>query len=283
MSSRNPGIPLRVEFHLFKKLPIELRQAIWLLNLESRVAEALWCERTKGDGYSENVDATESDREESPSDDIQFFSHTPLPAALIVCHDSRAAVLPFYPLCFASKSSDPHVRFNFSLDTLQLAQDYDKDATGARAFVELMANMTPLETSRLERLAIPSYLSFETGEYATLEEHWDMMGRLYFDKLTAIKEILAVSDASIYLNDTPWGSDAAVITALQRWEELCSNYREIGMEFCLDFPEELVRHRRDTGQYVPTERCKVYPKDWIRRKAKAVWGFRRNKYIQWTV
>lgn len=199
MSSRNPGFAPRAEFHLFRKLPIELRQEIWFLSLPPRVVEVLWCERTKGDAQR-----TEGFRAENPSDDIQFFSYTPLPAALIVCHDSRDFVLPFYPICFASKTSDPQVRFNFSLDTLYFARDDDRVTTGMKELIELMCYMNPVERPRLERLALPSYLSFEVSSSLTLDMHWDTVGECFLDEFTALKEMQIVTDASISLDDTPW-------------------------------------------------------------------------------
>lgn len=139
----------RRRFTLFPKLPIETRQMIWKLTLEPRFVEI----RPKAHNHA------------------GFITLTPPPTALLVCRDSRDAVLRFYPnlldkeyvinskkLTFSSRAAtvaSPGVRFNSSMDTLYL--DW-RIAGNLDIFLKQMSN--PLAPNILY-LALDQYLMFQ--------------------------------------------------------------------------------------------------------------------------
>lgn len=79
----------------FSKLPIELRTIIWRMTLEPRIVELEYCASGFFELYSD-------------------------PPALLVCQDSRNAVIDQYPLCFGTTTQPARTRFNFALDTLYI-------------------------------------------------------------------------------------------------------------------------------------------------------------------
>jgi hypothetical protein len=101
--------------------------------------------------------------------------HTVLPAALFVCRESREAVLPLYPLCFASATHPPSTRFNLSLDILLITQ------MDSNEVADLFGALRPMETSRLSNLAFE-----DIGAYPGKELWIERVNRL-----TGLKNILA--------------------------------------------------------------------------------------------
>ena len=87
-------------FHLFKKLPPNLRHKIWKHNLPGpRLVELV---------YDEDKEA--------------YVTNAPIIANLSVCCDSRIQALKEYPLCFAVFGDNAMVPFNFKKDTLLLGR-----------------------------------------------------------------------------------------------------------------------------------------------------------------
>jgi hypothetical protein len=111
-------------FPQFVKLPVEIRTFIWQLTLQPRVV-AIDFLQARGFGASVSI-----------------------PVSLQVNQDSRAAMLPFYPLCFGNLVHPPQIRFNFSLDTLYI------QGTAQPWVLPLLASMTKAEYTNLQRFAV---------------------------------------------------------------------------------------------------------------------------------
>lgn len=79
-------------------LDFDCRRLIWLATLEPRIVEILT-------SYRDDAD-------------FALYSQCPLPVALSVCQESRAAVLPHYPFSFGCHIQQPRIRFKFEIDTL---------------------------------------------------------------------------------------------------------------------------------------------------------------------
>lgn len=141
-------------FTLFASLPVEIRYTIWQLTLEPRIAEI---------STSTGILKTEC------SD----------PPALRTCRESRAAVLPCYPLCFGFMFQRPTTRFNFSLDTLYVPQSL------GQYLPILLSTLKDFETAGLQRLAIDEQVADSDNAYKLLN---DIRGML--TSLTGLKEIL---------------------------------------------------------------------------------------------
>ncbi|CZR62904.1 uncharacterized protein PAC_12801 [Phialocephala subalpina] len=162
------------EFHPFTRLPIELRYTIWHLTLQPRVVEIefQWKERY-GINNEDKLYAS-------------YYSRIPLPVALKVCRDSRNAVLPFYPLCFASFLSRPKIRFNLFFDTL-----YIDDTFGKHLF-ELLGNLNPIKMAGLQNMAISDLAGsnyYEDDDKG--HKYWARLGTL-IEKIFGLKNILTV-------------------------------------------------------------------------------------------
>jgi hypothetical protein len=107
-------------------------------------------------GFSEYSDTTSEDsilRKE-----IRFCSYAALPAALGVCHESRAAALGLYPLCFASETHQGAIRFNFSIDTIFFDDHIDP------YLYQFLNNLSPIELSELRSLAIMEDVGHENPD-----------------------------------------------------------------------------------------------------------------------
>jgi hypothetical protein len=92
MSSDESSTPST--FPIFSKLPLELRWQIWHLTLQPRAVEIRYNRNTR------------------------YRSLCEIPPALIVCQESRNAIIRDHPLCFSSVFSTAGTRFNFAIDTL---------------------------------------------------------------------------------------------------------------------------------------------------------------------
>lgn len=92
---------------LGSKVPPEIYQKIWRLSLEPRVVPlqhhplGFVQEREVWDGRDYNKPAN-------------------VPAALLVCKESRQAVIDLYPYAFGLGEYLPITRFNFEIDTLHI-------------------------------------------------------------------------------------------------------------------------------------------------------------------
>ncbi|KAL2061896.1 hypothetical protein VTL71DRAFT_7274 [Oculimacula yallundae] len=142
---------LPAKFHLFPKLPTEIRIIIWRFTLEARAVEIQWTE-TRG-----------------------FFTRVPTPMALRVCRDSREAVNSLYPRCFGNVLYEPKIVFNFTLDTLYIDQNLQNQA------LHFLASLSTEEVAKIRYLAVDNYIN-EDWEYGGSIE-WDLLK--VFNKLAS--------------------------------------------------------------------------------------------------
>lgn len=110
------------------------------------------------------------------------FIQTILPAALYACRESREAVLPLYPLCFASATHPRSTRFNLSLDILCITR------MSIEEIADLLGALRPMEMSRLSNLAIEERWAMPHN--AQYREAWVKL----VNKLTGLKNILVFRD-----------------------------------------------------------------------------------------
>lgn len=218
------------DFHQFMDLPIELRfmtvstsrlhvllltyyshidQTLltsrqWKFTLVSRFVEVSW------DQYRQGVQVEDGYRyvqkmmwQGDMPKDIGFWSRTALPVALAVNRESRIAVLPFYPLCFASASEPARTRFNLDIDTLSVHGQ-------SHPFTfHIFDHMSPKERSRLKNLVVLEQHDALTG----LQDNEDVFWTTIEEK---IERIESLKQASIGLSalGSVWDS-----WPLEPWDE----------------------------------------------------------------
>jgi len=148
-------------FPQFSKLPTEIRYKIWHLTLKPQIVEIRYYspqDTTDADydcwqDLSGSVSRALAGSGEGlggylPSWEVRFFSTAALPTAFYVCNDSRRAIMPFYPVCFASESSPASIHFNFALDTLYI------DTLFAQLIDRFLDRLTQHERQNLRHLAL---------------------------------------------------------------------------------------------------------------------------------
>ncbi|EHA47353.1 hypothetical protein MCOR07_007771 [Pyricularia oryzae] len=86
-----------MSFQLFTALPAELRLEVWRLSFQPRAVEV---------------------RYQPETDECRTITHPP--AVLQVCRESREEALRFYHKCFGTKSQEPLIYFNSSIDILYI-------------------------------------------------------------------------------------------------------------------------------------------------------------------
>ncbi|TLS27171.1 hypothetical protein PpBr36_04595 [Pyricularia pennisetigena] len=86
-----------MSFSLFTALPTELRLEIWRLTFQPRAVEV---------------------RYQPETDECRTITHPP--AVLQVCRESREEALRFYHKCFGTKTQEPLIYFNSSIDILYI-------------------------------------------------------------------------------------------------------------------------------------------------------------------
>lgn len=116
------------KFTVFPKLPLEIRQMIWNLSLDSRIVEICL------------------------NDASGFYSRAKLPYALQVSKESRDTVVGQYSLCFGSAWYPARTRFNFDLDTLYFDRGL---VSGTRLF---FGSLRDFELASLRNVAIDMYI-----------------------------------------------------------------------------------------------------------------------------
>ncbi|PVH69462.1 hypothetical protein DL98DRAFT_522166 [Cadophora sp. DSE1049] len=151
-------------FHLFPKLPTEIRMMIWELSLEARTVEIQWTE-TRG-----------------------FFSRVPTPMALRVCKDSRGAVKSKYPLCFGNVLYKPSTSFNFSLDTLYVDHCFQNQA------LHFITSLSPDELASIRYLAVDSMLNEDFMGDSMVDWDPSAVCRKLASSMPALQEYLVVHD-----------------------------------------------------------------------------------------
>lgn len=97
------------DFHLFSKLPLEIRRMIWVHSLPGpRIVDLRFSNLGPRRGFPNKW---------------QLISPTEIPIALHVCKESREEAKRYYKLTFDYDGREPHVYFDFSMDTVHLPGD----------------------------------------------------------------------------------------------------------------------------------------------------------------
>jgi hypothetical protein len=233
----NETKPFLDSFSLFPKLPIEIRQIIWRLTLRPRVIEILH-------GVHDSC----------------FYSRANLPVALVVCQDSRNALISSYPVSFGSALKVPQIRFNFSLDTLYF------DCLFSDHFFHFLDVLTSRNVSELRYIAICEASGFHPYADNQHEEFWKSLEQ-HLDALTGLKELLVVLEIGLAINAN---DEQEFMTDLDK-----------PLEFFNEIPLEL-RRRRDL-KILDVEKEFYLTEGWGQHRVmpKLVWGWRCAKYPQY--
>lgn len=239
---------------------------IWRLTLEPRVVEVQhrWSKRYQCGGDIE--------------DEPYYCSCVTLPVALKVSHDSRDAILPMYPLCFASESSKPVIRFNFSLDTLYIDETFDKH------LFDFLERLSPSEIVRLEIIAISDKAGYALDKDDKKgRKYWARLGT-YIEKLSGLKNILTVhSLPSIlrahYTAEMKIGQSARA----ELWYRTSVQYsstKDPGMQLFEDIPppvaQRLIQWLDMTIKEIPIAGDGSVHRgrgDWVDKRTKPVFGW----------
>ena len=163
-------------FHLFPRLPLEIRQMIWNLTLESRIVEM---EYHKDHG---------------------FFTTCNLPSALKVCQESRSTIKNSYPECFTSLWHRHGPLLNFSIGVLYITFDF------CLVMDRFLSILSQREISSIRSIAI-DHNDFEStcnceacGPSLAGPKNATRFRAALMD-LTALKEITIVHDLEYSLGD----------------------------------------------------------------------------------
>jgi len=231
-----PQNPL-TEFHLFPKFPPEVRDIIWKLSLPERIVELQLYEGANEDPNFHH-----------------FHSNAKPVPALVVCHDSRNSVLPFYLFCFGK------IRANLPLDTPYL--DFGNTWDPVFTFFE------SLNTEECEniKLAISNAVDIDLDDAEEQDYFWDRVCTHLraLSNLRRCRVVICVRWAVKRKPGTP----------------VASSDLAFDMEFFDQIPDELMRrgdlgileqHRMVRGHYLVRD-----PK-WEGRRAEYVYGWRREQ------
>lgn len=292
MRLRNRAVGAGETFYPFKRLPIELRNMIWCLTLQPRVVEMHW----------KPIQA-EQDPDEAntldPNDINHYYSRATLPTALQTCRDSRDAVLPFYPLCFASRTHEPKTRFNLSIDTLYLHCRFDwyevpagsELSPAKKRIFAFLESLTPIETTKLANIAISADSGYgvEAADWYG-RKYWASLGEL-MGLFTGLENIFTVHDIADLLDmlcdywedlDNPRRAKSLALASSEYGVEDETDKADC-VEFLDDVLAELLQSFGFTDfelEYFDFEQDsnRRGNGDWVDKITKPVWGCRRLKH-----
>ncbi|CZR62715.1 uncharacterized protein PAC_12612 [Phialocephala subalpina] len=263
---------------------------IWRFSLPPRLVE-IKCELWKGNR--------------------RYYSRAALPSAFYVCHDSRNVVTPCYPRYFGTELYSPTILFNPSLDTLYLEQFYDEE------LFEFFEDLGGRELVRLENIAISEivYGDFSgLGDDIQVFKYWKKLG--IWIRLPALRNLLMVQDIAMCLVRVAqcWDEEEEPERMELLGEFSQEYYRyDPDLDRCVEvfdqFPEELIRHFDFATEEVPdaTDQSKhmagllgnfdalkgedeaadddlpvdselVLDWEWLEKRTRAVWGWRRVEH-----
>lgn len=210
---------------------------------------------------SEDSDATSENS--IPDKEIRFCSYTALPAALGVCHESRAAVSGLYPLCFASNTHGAAIRFNFSIDTLFFDDHIDP------YLYQFLNNLSSIELSKLRYLAIMEDVGHDDpdGDWQKWDKCWDglMEQSKRFSNLGKVSVVLNVLR---HLQDIKL--QRATIAQVDRdWKNHNSTK---AIQLFKRYPWRLIERYDLNDKQVPRKCSEVMRRKWFKEHVKFVWG-----------
>lgn len=240
-----------------------------------RVVRLQWTGCGENDGWHGDIDEHYRDIEVTDQD-IKLFSQNELPMALWLCPDSRRAVLPYYPFCFASSTRPAATRFNGNIDTLYV------DSWIVACLPILFDNMSDVEHSRIKYLAISDDLP-GMFRYSNTSEFCQWLDP-ELAKFSSLKEIcIAISPVYDVQSQDP------AIQRMIEYDQSVSWDPEHTMELFQSFPQELVDRYELRPDEVPTLDCspnfsarpraswRLSLQDWV-----VAWAVQHNlKFVWW--
>jgi hypothetical protein len=206
----------------------------WTFTLVPRTVAPIWVSCGDDELHHDNIDP-----DEAVEKDIEWFTVTGVPVALVVSRSSRASVLPFYPLCFASPTRPAGTRFNYNLDTLFM------DLWMNPLLVFFLDNLSATELSSIKYLAVADDLPnqfrkhLQMGFHEQNKECFTVL-RKGMEKFSSLKEVCIAVDTLNSINTA--SLDKAAKEEIKRdEEELVDRGRDRAVELFSTFPEALVR------------------------------------------
>ncbi|EPE33116.1 hypothetical protein GLAREA_06128 [Glarea lozoyensis ATCC 20868] len=183
---KDPSSPL-TSFHLFEKLPLELRAMVWQMTLVPRTVEVNYVP-VRG-----------------------FYSRTITPIALRACPDSRSAVIYAYQMCFGNFIHSPRTPFNFSIDTIYLDNNVENDVT------LILTCLKPQEAARIQRIAISEYVDMNWATCIRSEDNTFDLIRQVVPLLPALRSIQLVNDLSLRVEEMNYHEGAGAVKLYDSW------------------------------------------------------------------
>uniref|UniRef100_A0A8H7K303 2EXR domain-containing protein n=1 Tax=Bionectria ochroleuca TaxID=29856 RepID=A0A8H7K303_BIOOC len=150
-------------FHLFSKLPAELRLRIWEFNLPAWRIVPLRC----GSDISappppppgpDPEDTTNQSLTTTGRRPIDCSSSAPIPANLHTCVESRTQALSHYSLSFSFARQPPHVFFDPRTDILYFGPRHDGYMAANAQFHTAMSLIRPDHLAAARRIAVDDAL-----------------------------------------------------------------------------------------------------------------------------
>lgn len=232
-------------------------------------------------------------------DSILYTAIATLPTAFRVCHDSRTAVMPQYPFSFGSKTGRPEIRFNFALDTLYIDPSFQEKLFG------FLDSLSPLEMARLTNVAINEGVSVgvDSDDYFA-KKYWTRLGT-YLDKMAGLKSIVTLDEVDHPVctrmriveneleNDLVAGHLSSNRIAelgqeLTSLEDLFSDLMsgmdskdwcvEIFERYPIELMERLILEYTNFDEYEMFVANTVHSVDWVSKRTKPAWLWRREKH-----
>ncbi|KAK0102580.1 hypothetical protein ONS95_006190 [Cadophora gregata] len=209
-----PTNAITTKFTVFPKLPLEIRQMIWVLSLEPRIIEICI------------------------GDASDFYSKAKLPAALQVSKESRGTVNSQYSLCFGSTSYPAQTLFNFNLDTLYF------DRSKAEYAGWFFCSLRDFELANLQTVAIDMYIEEVASTWGLPFNAMDEICKV-LQLMPKLTTLLAVYETQHYMDRNMWSMDMAMDFG---WME--SNQDTSMIQFYDDAPAEFDAYiRRNEKNY----------------------------------
>ncbi|KAK1987041.1 hypothetical protein LZ30DRAFT_746078 [Colletotrichum cereale] len=155
------AIPTRASsnFHLFPRLPMELRLKIWTFNLPPPRVVPIRC------GAKSLTFASAADLPRPPTSGCT--SYAPVPVNLHVCRESRHEALASYRLSFGMTRNPGQILFDNAQDVLYFGARDGYMASGAQ-FLTVMTLCDPADLAGVRHLAINDSLFWIDGLYQSM-------------------------------------------------------------------------------------------------------------------
>ncbi|KAI0123857.1 hypothetical protein BJ170DRAFT_98963 [Xylariales sp. AK1849] len=198
------------DFHLFPRLPTELRLRIWSCSLPDSRIVSIHCDAKPSPGPSAPFEAR--------THECSFTSSAVIPASLHVCRESRSEALREYQLSFGTLHQPGKVFFNDSTDVLYFGARSDF-RTSRSQFSAFLESIPPRQLARVRRLAVNAAVVWENPSgpvsFAILKRCLTLINRhlSHLEKLIFVRH----EDNPIYSPDSVFIEENGGDKRLRRW------------------------------------------------------------------